>query len=105
VSKFVVTDVFGNTVIGSFAAWDHAVRGHPELKDKESLIEMAIASPTSVHETSNAVRYAFRGATISSGFWSNSFPIAVVQYRQKDLGYLITAYLTTTETRGSRKWP
>jgi hypothetical protein len=105
VSKFVVTDVFGNTVIGSFAAWDHVTRRHPELKDKESIIEETITSPKAVYKTSDSARLMFKGAMILSGFWKDTFPVAVVEYGQRALGHLITAYLSTSEPRGNRKWP
>jgi hypothetical protein len=105
VSKFVVTDVFGNTVVGSFSAWDHVTEGHPEMADQEDLTKRAIASPHSVHETSTNARLMFRGVTISTGFWKGNFPKVLVNYTRNGVGFLITAYLDTLEPRGKKIWP
>lgn len=74
-SKFVVTDVFGNTVIGSFAAWDHVTQRHPELRDKESIVQTTITSAEAVYETSYPARFMFKGAMILSGFGEAAFQL------------------------------
>jgi hypothetical protein len=103
VSKFVVTDVLGNTVIGSFSAWDHVIQGHPEMVDQENLVKAAIVAPAAVYETSRTDRLLFRGEALSSGFWQGSFAKVVINYRA-NIGFLITAYLDTLEPRGKKRW-
>jgi hypothetical protein len=93
VAKFIITDVFGRTVIGPFAAWDHVLEGHPEMDGREELVKEAIIRPVSVHATRDPARRLFRGKTITSGFFSGSSPRAVVEYDRSDIGYLRTAYL------------
>jgi hypothetical protein len=104
VSKFVVTDVFGNTVVGSFSAWDHVIQGHPEMVDQENIVKAAIVVPAAVYETSRKDRLLFRGETLSSGFWKGSFAKVAVNYRANHTGFLITAYLDTLEPRGKKRW-
>ena len=87
VARFLVTDIFGQTVVGSFSAWDHVVKGHPEMADKEDLVKQAISSPLAVHETSSATRRLITGARITSGFWSGSFPVVLVEYKKSGVGF------------------
>lgn len=70
----MVTDVFGRTVVGPFAAMDHILEGHPEMNGREDLIKQTITRPVSVHETSDVTRRLFRGSTIGTGFFKGSFP-------------------------------
>lgn len=104
-SKFVVSDVFGQTVVGSFSAWDHVVDGHPEMADKLDLVKQAISAPKSVHETGTSTRRLIRSETITSGFWKGSFVKVLVNYTKGGVGFLITAYLDTLEPRGKQIWP
>jgi len=105
VSKFVITDVFGQTVVGSFSARNHVVDGHIEMIDQEELVKRAISSPKSVHETSDPARRLFRGATITMGFWKGNFPKVLLRYTKNGVGFLLTAYLDTLEPRGKKIWP
>jgi len=103
--KFIATDVFGRTVIGSLGACDHAERGHPEIVGREDQVKVAIEQPVSVHEGNDADTLLFRGQTITTGFWKNSLPVAVVEYIKNGNGYLRTAYLSTLEPKGGQLWP
>jgi hypothetical protein len=106
VAKFVITDIFGTTVVGTLAAWDHVLDGHPEMSDKEDLVKEAIINPTCVHQsTKDPARRLFRGATISSGFFKGSYAVAVVRYGKNGVGFLLTAYLKTLPLRGPKIWP
>jgi len=105
VSKFVITDIFGQTVVGSFSAWNHVIDGYKEMIDQEELVKRAISSPTSVHETSDPLRRLFRGATITTGFWKGNFPKVLLRYTKNGVGFLLTAYLDTLEPRGKKIWP
>jgi hypothetical protein len=105
VARFTVTDVFGRTVVGPFAAWEHVVGGHAAMADFEDLVKAAISRPKSVHQTSDVARRLFRGSTIVTGFWRSAFPCVVVEYDRTDVGYLRTAYLSTLEPRGKVIWP
>ena len=102
-SKFVVTDVFGLTVIGSFNAWDHVIQGHREMIDQVDTVKAAIVEPLRVYETSRTDRLLFRGQTLLSGFWQGNFAKVIVNYRT-NIGFLITAYLATLEPRGKIRW-
>ena len=48
-AKFVVADVFGQTVIATFASWDHVTR-HAEMAGKEEQVKDAIQHPDIVYE-------------------------------------------------------
>ena len=48
-AKFVVADVFGQTVIATFASWDHVIR-HTEMMGKEDQVKAAIEHPDIVYE-------------------------------------------------------
>jgi long-subunit acyl-CoA synthetase (AMP-forming) len=103
--KFIATDVFGRTVIGSLAAWSHAERGHPEMVGREDQVKVAIEQPAAVHEGNAPGILLFRGQTITAGFWKNSFPVAVVEYIKSGNGYMRTAYLSTLDPSGAQIWP
>jgi len=103
--KFIVTDVFGKTVVGSFSAWDHVQRRHPEMAGRENEVKSAIERPTSVHQGDTPSDQVFRGELIQGGFWKGSFAVAVVTYGAKGgSGFLKTAYLSTLEPRGAELW-
>jgi hypothetical protein len=105
-AKFVVPDVFGQTVVGTFSAWDHVLQGHAEMANYEELVKQAISSPKSVHETRDPARRLFRGATITTGLWNGSFVKVVVRYTRKNgVGFLLTAYFDTLESRDKQIWP
>jgi hypothetical protein len=103
--KFTVTDVFGQSVFGSFAAWSHVEKRHVEMTGREDQVKAAIEKPLSVHEGNKANRLVYRGQQIASGFWRNAHVIAVVEYRRNKDGYLDTAYMDTLEPPGAVKWP
>jgi hypothetical protein len=92
VAKFIVTDVFGDTVIATFASWDH-VTLHTEMVGKEDQVKAAIARPDKV----------FTARNIMTGFWAGSITVAVVRYRS-GIGYLNTAYVATLEPQGRILW-
>jgi hypothetical protein len=98
VAKFIVTDGFGQTVIATFASWDH-VTLHPEMVGKEEQVKAAIERPDVVYEGRTPEHKVFTARNITTGFWAGSITIAVVRYR-KGIGYLNTAYLTTLEPKG-----
>jgi hypothetical protein len=102
--KFNATDVFGQTVVGSFAAWDHVKKGHPEMAGREDQVKTAIEQPVTVHEGNKPHTLVFRGQQIAKGFWRNASVLAVVEYRRNGDGYLNTAYLDTLEPPGAVKW-
>ena len=102
-AKFIVTDVFGQTVIATFASWDHAML-HTEMVGKEDYVKAAIEKPDVVYEGRTPEHKLFTARNITSGLWAGSITVAVVRYR-KDIGYLNTAYLTTLEPKGKRLWP
>ena len=102
-AKFIVTDVFGQTVIATFASWDH-VTLHPEMVGKEEQVKAAIEHPHVVHEGRTPEHKVFTARTITTGFWAGSITVAVVRYR-KGIGYLNTAYLTTLNPIGRVLWP
>ena len=101
-AKFVVADVFGQTVIATFASWDHVIR-HTEMIGKEDQVKAAIEHPDIVYEGRTPGHKLFTARNITTGFWAGSITVAVVQYRN-DIGYLNTAYLTTLEPRGRVLW-
>jgi hypothetical protein len=103
--KFVATDVFGNTVVGSDSAWSHTQGRHPEMLGKEDAVKLAIEQPVSVHRGGTPAVSLFKGQTIAAGFWKGSFVIAVVEYTKKGSGHLMTAYLSTLDPRGEKIWP
>jgi hypothetical protein len=103
VAKFIVTDVFGQTVIATFASWDHATL-HTEMVGKEDYVKAAIERPDMVYEGRTPEHKLFTARNIKVGLWAGSITIAVVRYR-KDIGYLNTAYLTTLEPKGKILWP
>ena len=102
-AKFIVTDVFGQTVIATFASWDHVIL-HTEMIGKEDQVKAVIESPDAVYEGRTPEHKLFTARNITTGFWSGSITVAVVQYR-KGMGYLNTAYLTTLNPRGRVLWP
>jgi hypothetical protein len=102
--KFQTTDVFGHSVVGSFSAWDHAIKGHPEMADKEDWAKAAIEKPVSVHSGNTAAHLVFRGLAIAVGFWAGSFPVAVVEYNSQNVGFFRTAYLSSLEPIGKVIW-
>ena len=101
-AKFIVTDVFGQTVIATFASWDH-VTLHPEMVGKEEQVKTAIERPDIVYEGRTPEHQVFTARNITTGFWTGSITVAVVRYR-KGIGYLNTAYLTTLEPKGKVLW-
>ena len=101
-AKFVVADVFGQTVIATFASWDHVTR-HTEMVGKEEQVKDAIQHPDIVYEGRTAAHKIFTTRNITAGFWAGSITVVVVQYR-KDVGYLNTAYLTTLDPKGRILW-
>jgi hypothetical protein len=104
--KFTVTDVFGQTVVGSFSAWDHLQRRHPEMAGRENDVRAAIERPVSVHVGQTNADRLFRGERFQSGFWTGNFPVVVVTYSgSAGLGFLNTAYLSTLEPVGALLWP
>ena len=103
-AKFIVTDVFGETVIATFASWDHVTTRHTEMIGKEDQVRIAIEHPDSVYEGRTPEHKLFTARNITTGFWAGSITTAVVRYR-KGVGYLNTAYLTTLEPRGRVLWP
>jgi hypothetical protein len=104
VAKFTVSDVFGQTVVGSFSAWDHVEKRHPEMADKEEEAKQAIEKPAAVHLGNTASDRVFRGETLQTRFWKGSFPIVVVEYNKQNVGFLRTAYLSNSEPRGTMIW-
>jgi hypothetical protein len=102
VAKFVVTDVFGDTVIATFASWDH-VTLHTEMVGKEEQVKAALERPDVVYEGRTSEHKVFTARNITTGFWANSLTVAVVRYR-KGIGYLNTAYLTTLNPTGRVLW-
>jgi len=103
VVKFTVTDVFGQTVIATFASWDHVTQHHPEMVGKEEQVKAAIEHPHVVYEGRTPEHKVFTARNITTGFWAGSITVAVVRYR-KDIGYLNTAYLTAQEPKGRILW-
>jgi len=102
VAKFIVTDVFGQTVIATFASWDH-VTLHSEMVGKEEQVKAAIERPDIVYEGRTPEHKVLTARNITTGFWAGSITVAVVRYR-KGIGYLNTAYLTTLEPKGKVLW-
>jgi len=102
--KFSVTDVFGNTVVGSFSAWDHITKRHPEMAGRETEVKAAIERPISVHEGNIPADSLFYGDVISTGFWKGSSPVVAVHYGGNKTGFLKTAYLVNRAPRGVIKW-
>jgi hypothetical protein len=102
VAKFIVTDVFGNAVIATFASWDHVTR-HTEMVGKEDQVKAAIEHPDVVYEGRTPNHKLFTARNITTGFWASSITVAVVQYG-KGVGYLNTAYLTTLDPKGNILW-
>jgi hypothetical protein len=102
---FTVTDVFGNTVVGSLSAWDHVQKRHPEMVGREDQAKVAIERPVSVHEGNTPNTKVFKGDVLTTGFWANNFPVAIVEYVKNNTGYLRTAYLANRDPRGARIWP
>ncbi len=100
--KFVVTDRFGNTVIASYAAWDHVTQGHPEMMGKEALVQQAVENPDQVHDGRTSTHKLFT-ARVNSGFYAGSLVVAVVRY-QRGVGYLNTAYLSGLAPKGAMIW-
>jgi hypothetical protein len=103
--KFIATDVFGNTVVGSLSAWSHVQTRHPEMIGREDQVKVAIEQPVSVHQDDTPNVSLFTGQVITTGFWKDSFPVAVVEYIKSGNGYLKTAYLSTLGPRGTKIWP
>ena len=101
-AKFIVTDVFGQTVIATFASWDH-VTLHTEMVGKEEQVKAAIENPDAVYEGRTPEHKVFTARNIKTGFWVRSITVAVVRYK-KGTGYLNTAYLTTLEPKGTILW-
>jgi hypothetical protein len=104
-ARFTVSDVFAQTVVGPYAAWDHAIKYHPEMKDKENEAKRAIEKPVAVYLGNTAADRLFRGETLASGFWKGAFPVVVVEYNNQNIGFLRTAYLSTLEPKGAVIWP
>jgi hypothetical protein len=104
VAKFTITDIFGQTVVGSFSAWDHLVKGHSEMADKEEHVKQAIEHPLAVHLGNTPADRLFRGSTIQTGFWNGSFVVVVVEYNKQNVGFLRTAYLSNREPQGAMIW-
>jgi hypothetical protein len=105
VARFTITDVFGHVVVGSFSAWDHLVKGHPEMTDKEDAVKDAIEHPTAVHLGNTAADRLFRGQAVTAGFWKGAFPVVVVEYNNQNVGFLRTAYLSNLAPKGAKIWP
>ena len=103
-SRFTISDIFGQTVVGSFSAWDHIVKGHTEMIDKEEAVKHAIEKLVTVHLGNTASDRLFRGETFTSGFWNGSFAVVVVEYNKQNVGFLRTAYLSGLEPRGTIIW-
>ena len=101
-AKFVVTDVFGQTVSATFASWDHVTR-HTEMIGKEEQVKATVQHPDTVFEGRTSAHKIFAARNITAGFWAGSITVAVVQYR-KGVGYLNTAYLTTLDPTGRILW-
>jgi hypothetical protein len=105
VARFTITDAFGYTVVGSFSAWDHLVKGHPEMTDKEDAVKSAIERPATVHLGNTAADRLFMGKALTAGFWKGSSPIVVVEYNKQNVGFLRTAYLSNLAPKGAKIWP
>lgn len=103
--KFIATDVFGNSVVGSLSAWSHVESHHPEMVGREDQVKVAIEQPVSVHRGEAPDVSLFKGQVITTGFWKDSFPVAVVEHIKSGNGYLKTAYLSTLDPRGTKIWP
>jgi hypothetical protein len=103
VAKFIVTDVFGQTVIATYASWDHVIQHHAEMVGKEVLAREAIENPDKVYEGRTPEHKIFAARNIKTGFWAGGITVAVVRYR-KGMGYLNTAYLATLEPNGRVLW-
>lgn len=102
--KFRVTDVFGKLVIGSFSAWDHITKRHPEMAGRENEVKAAIERPMSVHEGNTPADSLFYGDVIASGFWKDNSPVVVVHYTAGGAGFVRTAYLVNRPPLGPIKW-
>ena len=103
--KFTASDVFGNTVIGPLSAWSHVEKRHAEMVGREDQVKVAIEQPVSVHEGNTPNTKVFKGEPISTGFWQDSFVVAIVEYVKNGTGYMRTAYLSTRDPGGVRLWP
>lgn len=101
-AKFIVTDMFGQTVIATFASWDHLIL-HAEMIGRDEQVKAAIENPDVVYGGRTPEHKVFTARSITTGFWAGSITVAVVQYR-KDVGYLNTAYLTTLVPKGRILW-
>ena len=103
--KFTVTDVFGHAVVGSFSAWDHLQRRHPEMAGCENEVRSAIERPISVHQGETSADRLFRANDFRVDSGRAIFPVVVVAYRSgAGLGFLKTAYLSTLEPVGVLLW-
>jgi hypothetical protein len=103
VAKFIVVDVFGQTVIATYASWDHLTQRHAEMVGKEDQVKEAIETPDVVYEGRTPEHKLFTARNIKTGFWAGHITVAVVRYT-KGIGYLNTAYLTTLEPKGRVLW-
>jgi hypothetical protein len=103
--KFITTDVFGQSVVGSLSAWDHIEKRHPEMAGRENEVKAAIERPISVHAGNMSGDKKFYGQQIAAGFWKDYFPVAIVTYTKKGDGHLKTAYLVPQQSAGKVLWP
>ena len=102
-ANFIVTDRFGQTVIATYASWDHVIQRHSEMAGKEDQVKEAIENPDVVYEGRTSEHKIFSAQNIKAGFWAGSITMAVVRYK-KDVGYLNTAYFTTLKPKGRVLW-